>query len=1139
MKSRKAHLSIVSIALVISVAVGQETHPAAPEADPFAAPQLRKLLEMSTKPPVLRDLSGNDEQSRKIIEEMRKASDTGTEQPNPESTWRVTQMMVDYMYAPARERQQLARGEMQAAQYRRDPVGEALAYRMIAMAELEFDMTPADGAYRFGTPYGPLQKEVKWREAAEAWRRAGDGPGRMEALCASGRYRAAQALGRLETKRPLAAGRVLNYYGTLLLSGDGNAKHGWWAVNETLDAPQMLAPMTSYPYAERDKQRAQQVAGELGFELLQEAARLLTERAPDSLEMCAVAYNLGAARLAHGELAEADRHLTRALHVAERMTPQSGEALATILHSLTELADRQGDAARAQSLRARAASPPADARPSWYFLAKLKQPKAFLVAGNALTEAPGRATRPRRAGTVAPPPAAPGAVPSRALRVVKLKHDGSDFDQRVTLENYLDPDDCLRKYEFTSVAGAPHVLPPPPEFDYTQYSWMTPEAVAGRSPENQRPYDEVMTEFVQKEEEAHRSRMQESDASTRRVMGKLDESTQEAMEITDPSPKRRRRHEIGGEQSAANDTTPNSVDKPAPPSDPWQAGRQGIQAAELSALEEDESLLKFEQTRLRHRDYFVGAGPLTEFQRIQRHSALSRVVRDLIARRNLGEVFRLTEAERDDLMRDYLVERALFFESDGLRLSPEDRRALSLIYTFMQESSERRLAEIFERATVVARRFAATLKSPGTSDARITQSVEEYLAADSEVAKALGEINQLFLRRYELFGKMAGRRATRPTPYAVLEGARGSLAADDVYISFLVGRNRTHILLTRRTGTPKAWSLALPRQALYDQVIRFRDDVSGGADLDEVTQAGRKLHALLFPPELRQALLGARRVIISPDSFLWDLPFAALVVNDAGAPRFLGTEKSLTYAQSLSLLRGAPSADAIAEVPARDVVVLGISQFAADKIRPAFGKGGMQLDPLPNAKNEAVAIAGLYGVSPLLDEGATEGALRQRAASAAVLHVATHGYSSSDTGMSSGLVFSLAGRESGPTDDGLLRAWEVLSQVRLRADLVVLSACETARGPGGYGDGFGRLVRSLQAAGARAVVASQWKVADDSTKVLMETFHRQLRQGFNKDDALREAMKALQTEPHTAHPYYWAPFVLTGSPAALNPAVRE
>src|SRR5262249_10075063 len=120
---------------------------------------------------------------------------------------------------------------------------------------------------------------------------------------------------------------------------------------------------------------------------------------------------------------------------------------------------------------------------------------------------------------------------------------------------------------------------------------------------------------------------------------------------------------------------------------------------------------------------------------------------------------------------------------------------------------------------------------------------------------------------------------------------------------------------------------------------------------------------------------------------------------------------------------------------------------------------------------------------------------------------------------------------SGETNnDGVLQAWEIYSQLKLRAELVVLSACETGRGQIVSGEGLIGLTRALHYAGARSVIASQWKVNDVTTPTLMVAGHRRLRQGWDKDEALRQAMAVLQQARTTAHPYYWAAFFLTGDP---------
>ena len=110
--------------------------------------------------------------------------------------------------------------------------------------------------------------------------------------------------------------------------------------------------------------------------------------------------------------------------------------------------------------------------------------------------------------------------------------------------------------------------------------------------------------------------------------------------------------------------------------------------------------------------------------------------------------------------------------------------------------------------------------------------------------------------------------------------------------------------------------------------------------------------------------------------------------------------------------------------------------------------------------------------------------------------------------------------------------------LRLNADLVVLSACETARGQMSRGEGIVGLTSAFLFAGSDSVVASLWNVNDESTSLFMESFYTSLKRGLSKADALRDArletmrkqIKSAVTgeQESLASPYFWAPFVLIG-----------
>src|SRR6185295_14875863 len=145
-----------------------------------------------------------------------------------------------------------------------------------------------------------------------------------------------------------------------------------------------------------------------------------------------------------------------------------------------------------------------------------------------------------------------------------------------------------------------------------------------------------------------------------------------------------------------------------------------------------------------------------------------------------------------------------------------------------------------------------------------------------------------------------------------------------------------------------------------------------------------------------------------------------------------------------------------------------------------------------------------------------------------IIHFATHGILDDISPIYSRLVMARA--ENDPTDDGLLEAREIM-QLNLHADLVVLSACQTARGRIGAGEGMVGMSWAFFMAGVPTMVASQWKVDSASTAKLMIEFHRVLKDqtsngASTKANALRQAALDLMKEPRYRHPFFWAGLVM-------------
>ena len=139
---------------------------------------------------------------------------------------------------------------------------------------------------------------------------------------------------------------------------------------------------------------------------------------------------------------------------------------------------------------------------------------------------------------------------------------------------------------------------------------------------------------------------------------------------------------------------------------------------------------------------------------------------------------------------------------------------------------------------------------------------------------------------------------------------------------------------------------------------------------------------------------------------------------------------------------------------------------------------------------------------------------------------ATHAFVDERAPLRSGLT-----PRPGGDDDGILRMNEILA-LKMNADVVVLSACQTGLGKLVKGEGMVGLTRAFLHAGASRLVVSLWEVNDVATAEFMKLFYGKMKAGFSPASALHEAKLAMRASdvPAYRHPYFWAPFVLVGAP---------
>ncbi|HET8797372.1 MAG TPA: CHAT domain-containing protein, partial [Thermoanaerobaculia bacterium] len=345
---------------------------------------------------------------------------------------------------------------------------------------------------------------------------------------------------------------------------------------------------------------------------------------------------------------------------------------------------------------------------------------------------------------------------------------------------------------------------------------------------------------------------------------------------------------------------------------------------------------------------------------------------------------------------------------------------------------------------------------------------------------------------------------------------------DEVVLELAVGADR--VLLFILEGT----SIGLKRiEISKDELEKRVGDFVAALETRDLRyrQRARALYDLLLGP-VAAPLSKARSVRIVPDGPLWRLPFHALI--DAGGKHLI-ERLPVSYAPSLVLSHRPPGGRA----PRRALLA-----FANPAVAPRTAQStralvrDADLGDLPEAVTEARAIARLYEDAEVrIGTAARESVFKRDAAEFRVLHLAAHSIVDDGAPMFSSILLAAPGvatASAGSLEDGLLEAHEI-ADLRLRADLAVLSACETARGRVTPGEGMVGLSWAFMAAGVPVTVVSQWKVGSASTAALMVHFHKSLRGGQPPAAALRMAMIDLRRNERWRHPFYWAPFVVMES----------
>ncbi len=309
--------------------------------------------------------------------------------------------------------------------------------------------------------------------------------------------------------------------------------------------------------------------------------------------------------------------------------------------------------------------------------------------------------------------------------------------------------------------------------------------------------------------------------------------------------------------------------------------------------------------------------------------------------------------------------------------------------------------------------------------------------------------------------------------------------------------------------------------------VRDTAQASGPFDV----AAAQELFALVFPQELRPVLAAADILLFPASGYLARLSPAVLLAGPARADD-LAHAPWLVKSHAIRIMAepGARAAQRAALRPA--LATRSFLGVGAPDVLPG-GAEAVRLPPLPRARDELNALAAALGSpAPLVlagDEATEAGLAALDLATYGVIAFATHGLVGGEVaGLDEPALLLTSTDGAGPSGDGLLTASEIAA-LRLDADWVILSACETAAGESASAPGYSGLARAFVQAGARSLMLSHWRVRDDAAAFLSVETLRRAAQGQSRADALRQAQLALMARSdiaQAAHPAVWAPFVI-------------
>jgi len=364
-----------------------------------------------------------------------------------------------------------------------------------------------------------------------------------------------------------------------------------------------------------------------------------------------------------------------------------------------------------------------------------------------------------------------------------------------------------------------------------------------------------------------------------------------------------------------------------------------------------------------------------------------------------------------------------------------------------------------------------------------------------------------------------------------LESARKQLPdARSAFIEYLVGQEFSYAFVITRSDI-RVFPIP-PKDKLKPLVL---DHLKSISDKDST---GFDTGAALFNTLVKPGLDGKiKRIIFVPDGILHYLPFETLICDTPGRP-WLIEKYTVSYSPSITALREIISRrKTMRRPPKKDFLAFGDPRFSGRMEGPDENSLLLRYFPgteqnIQELKYSAEEINGIASLFPDRKKKIFLGALcteenfkDQKLDDYRIIHFATHSLIDDSSPERSTIILSL---DDDPKEDGFLQVREIYN-LKMKSDLITLSACRSGLGRLVRGEGIEGLNRAFFYAGTSAVLMSLWAVNDQATSQLMERFYTHLHSSESTANALRHAKLEFINSSNLSHPYYWAGFIVSGN----------